>query len=120
MVNDLDILINETLKMFKTKTKEQQIEALKKENMSEEDINFVINGKMNKKQIKKAEKKGKIGAHEILLSVDERGEILKHILKNMPVEKRIDYLVNMGVGKQMAETVSNLLDELEANNKKVD
>ena len=54
------------------------------------------------------------------MSVDERGEILKHILKNMPVEKRIDYLVNMGVGKQMAETVSNLLDELEANNKKVD
>ena len=60
MVNDLDILINETLKMFKTKTKEQQIEALKKENMSEEDINFVINGKMNKNKLKRQKRKAKL------------------------------------------------------------
>lgn len=120
MVDDLDILIKETLKLFTNTTKEEQIAALKKEGWTDEHINFILNGKMDKQRIKKADKKGRVGAQEILLSVDERGEILKNILINMQYESRVDYLVKLGLSKETAETAANLVDELAVSNKKVD
>lgn len=119
-MNDFNVLINETLNFFKGKTKEEQIAALKKEGWSAADINYIINGQIYPNQIKKTEKKGKVGSHEILLSVDKRGEILKNLLKDMSMSSRVKYLEDLGLSKESAEDAAKLVDELAIADKKFD
>lgn len=112
MADEINILINETLKQLENKTREQAVEALKKDGLDDENIKFILDGKLTKSIIKKTAKQGRIGEQEILLATTESGEILKNVLASKTPNERVKILVSMGLDEEFANRVALAFDEL--------
>ena len=115
-----DYLLEKTKAQFEGKAREEKVEMLRSKGCDEDNINYILDGKLTKKLIKKIAKKGRIGEHQVLLARDERSEILKVKLLSLPAGERVQYLMDCGLDEEFATRVAGLVQEIENSKKTID